>query len=341
MLLKKRSDSWFAMKKEQFENLLDNVVEDLSSQARKKVFETSKAFEDRVRDTVTKLSTEMNVDLTPHPYVFPDIVLGEFGIEVKFTTNDTWRSVANSVFESTRSQDVKHIYVVFGKMGGAPEVRWGKYDDCVMHVRTSHVPRFEVAIGAEQSLFQKMGTTYEVFRNLSEEDKMTHIRKYARGRLKQGERLWWLEDTEDSEHSLPLQAKLYTSLEQEEKRRLRAESVLLCPQVVKSSRSKHKYDDAVLYMLTYRGVLCHQARDLFSAGSVALRKDAKRGGNYLMRALQDIEAEILKAAATLEDALFEEYWGVNVPKESRISEWLKKADSFASGWKPSEVLFKD
>jgi hypothetical protein len=100
------------MNKDQFEILLDKIAEDLSSQARKKTFETSKAFENRVRDTVIKLSTEMDVDLTPHPYVFPDIVLGEFGIEVKFTTNDTWRSVANSVFESTRSQDVKHMPVV-------------------------------------------------------------------------------------------------------------------------------------------------------------------------------------------------------------------------------------
>ena len=95
------------------------------------------------------------VDFSPHPYGFPDIVLGQFGVEVKFTTNDTWRSVANSVFESFRSKEVKHIYVVFGKMGGAPEVRWGRYDECVMHVRTSHVPRFEVDLEAEESLFKK------------------------------------------------------------------------------------------------------------------------------------------------------------------------------------------
>lgn len=208
-----------------------------------------------------------------------------------------------------------------------------------MHVRTSHVPRFEVEIGADTSLFQKMGLSYEVFRNLSEEDKMLHIRLYARRRLKKGERLWWLEDKEDSQHSLPLQAKLYTSLEQEEKRRLRAESVLLCPQVLKSSRSKNKYDDAVLYMLTYRGVLCHQARDLFSAGSVALRANSERGGVYLLRALQDIEHEIFIAASTLEDRLFEEYWGKKVQKEHRIAEWLKMADGHASGWKPSEYLF--
>lgn len=329
------------MKQNQFENLLDQIAENLTAQARQELFTTPKFFEDRVRDALVKFGAGIKVDLAPHPYVFPDIVLGGYGIEVKFTTNDTWRSVANSVFESTRGKGVEHVYIVFGKMGGDPEVRWGKYDDCVMHVRTSHVPRFEVEIGAVQSLFSKMGLEYEIFRNLSEEDKMFHVRKYARGRLKKGERLWWLEDAGSSQHSLPLQAKLYTSLEQEEKRRLRAESVLLCPQVLKSSRSKNKYDDAVLYMLTYRGVLCHQARDLFSAGSVALRGSPERGGNYLMRALQDLEQEILDAADSLEDALFEEYWGRVVSKDKRISEWLKMADGYASGWTPSDELFNE
>ena len=39
---------------------------------------------------------KLAVDFEPHPYAFPDIVLGKFGIEVKFTEIDTWRSVANS-----------------------------------------------------------------------------------------------------------------------------------------------------------------------------------------------------------------------------------------------------
>jgi hypothetical protein len=114
---------------------------------------------------------------------------------------------------------------------------------------------------------------------------------------------------------------------------------LLCPQIVKPSRSKGKYNDATIYLLTYHGVLCPQARDLFSAGSVALRSNSKRGGNYLMRALQDIEHEMRQAAATMEDALFVEYWGAKVPTRERIREWLKRADEYAETWKPSDVLF--
>ena len=96
-----------------------------------------------------------------------------------------------------------------------------------------------------------------------------------------------------------------------------------------------------MYLLTYHGVLCPQARDLFSAGSVALRSDATRGGVYILRALKDIEKEMKVAAQTLADALFVEYWGESVSPRMRIREWLKRADALAQGWKPSRELFKD
>jgi hypothetical protein len=193
----------------------------------------------------------------------------------------------------------------------------------------------------EITLFEKMSITYEQFSDSTFEEKMRFIRKYARDRLKEGERLWWLEDKPGELHSLPLQVRLYMRLVQEEKRKLRAEAALLCPQIVKPSRTKNKYNDAVMYLLTYHGVLCPQARDLFSAGSVALRADETRGGNYVERALKDIETEMITAAQNLDDALFIEYWGTSVDPRERISEWLSRADELARGWKPSAVLFKN
>src|SRR5205823_2746291 len=139
------------------------------------------------------------------------------------------------VFESFRSKEVKHIYVVFGKMGGEPGVRWGRYEECVMHVRTSHVPRFEVDIDATESLFTKFGITYDEFSKLPEEGRMEHVRDYARKRLKPGERLWWLEEKTDEGHSLPVQVKLFQNLTAEEKLKMRGEASFLCPQIVGSS----------------------------------------------------------------------------------------------------------
>lgn len=327
------------MTPEEFEGALDLLCARLTDEAQATPFTTSKGFEDRVRELIAELMTDRDINFHPHPHVFPDIAVGEFGVEVKFTLHDTWRSVANSIFEGTRDHDVEHVYVVFGKMGGVPAVLWDRYEHAVMHVRTSHVPRFELEIGAKESLFSKMGVTYDGFSELAAEDKMHYVREYARGRLKDGERLWWLEEKEEPEHSLPMAVRLYMDLDQDEKRRYRAEAALLCPQVVKPSRSKHKYDDAALYLLTYYGILCSQARDLFSAGSVAMRADDTRGGNYVERAIADIEEEMIEAAWRLEDALFLEYWEMVVPPEQRIEQWLKLADSFAVGWKPSETLF--
>jgi hypothetical protein len=56
--------------------------------------------------------------------------------------------------------------------------------------------------------------------------------------------------------------------------------------------------------------------------------------------LKAIENEMREAALQLDDDLIEEYWLVNVPPKKRLAEWLKRADSFATEWKPSNELFK-
>ena len=97
---------------------------------------------------------------------------------------------------------------------------------------------------------------------------------------------------------------------------------------------------AVMFLLSYHGVLCHQARDLFSAGSVANPDNDDNGGLYIERAVKLLEKDMVKAAAEMDDALFVEYWGESVKPQDRIHRWLKKADAIASGWIPSKVLFK-
>jgi len=187
----------------------------------------------------------------------------------------------------------------------------------------------------------QMGIKYDDFRKLQMQEKMKYIRTYAR-KIHPDGRLWWVEDKESGEeHTMPVEARLYTNLTTEEKTRLRAEAALLCPAIVKSGHSRNKYDDMVLFLLTYHGVLCHQARDLFSAGSVANPKKDDDGGLYIERALKLIEDEMIEAAQRMDDALFVEYWGESVPPENRIRRWLEKADEMAKDWTPSECLFQD
>jgi len=244
--------------------------------------------------------------------------------------------IGNSVFEGMRDGAVKSIYVVFGKMGRMPGVKWGKYEDRITHVRISHAPRFVLEMDRDSSLFLKMKISYDDFAKLSPDDKMDYVRKYSRSRLKKGERLWWLED--ENSAGIPLTIKLYMNLTNPDKKRLRAEGALMCPQICGGSRQKDKYNDVAFFLLRHHNVFCPQTRDLFSAGSVAGKE---RGGHYVERALKNIETEMRQAALKMDGALFVEYWGKDYPPEQRIKEWLKRADSFASGWKPSNELFKD
>ncbi len=325
----------------EFEAILETVTERLNRDvAADKSIHPPAIFEARVRQRISERLVELGHKpaLDEQVQAFPDIVIENFGVEVKATKGDSWRCIANSVSEGKRSAAVDNIYIMYGKMGGTPQVRFADYGDSIIHVRTSHVPRFEIEIGSERSLFEQIGTTYEKFRKLDMHEKMAHIREYARARLSEGERLWWLEDKPEDEqtHSLPIEIRLYMDLPLGEKRAIRAEAVLLCPQICGGGRQRRKYTDPVSYMMSYRGVLCPQARDLFSAGSVA---GPARGGNYVERSIMAIQNEMRAAALYLEPALFVEYWGHNVPSERRILEWLRRADGYAQDFTPSRNLF--
>jgi hypothetical protein len=326
------------MKEGDFEALLDLAVEQLGKDVRESTrYHSPLEFEKRVFEVMQEVAAGEKIKIAPtfHPHAFPDIKANGFGVEVKTTNKDSWLSVANSIFEGMRDPSVKRIYVVFGKMGGMPSVRWGRYDDRITHVRISHAPRFVLEMDRESSLFEKLGVSYDDFCKQTPEGKMEHVRKYSRKRLQPGERLWWLED-ENSEGREP-KVRLYMNLSPAEKTKLRAQGALLFPQIVAGSRVKDKYNDVAFFFLKYHNVFCPQTRDLYSAGSVAGKE---RGGNYLQRSLKKIEKEMLEAAQHLPTALFEEYWGEAVAPEDRIKLWLRKADRNAKTWKPSEELFQ-
>jgi hypothetical protein len=325
------------MTHDQFALLLDKVAAQLGEEIRQSnKYHGPAEFQQRVFDVLEATARGENIHVKPtfHPHAFPDIHANGFGLEVKTTTKDSWLSVGNSVFEGMRDPAVKDIYVMFGKMGGMPSVMWGRYEDRITHVRISHAPRFVIEMDRDSSLFGKMKISYDDFARLDPHGKMKHVRDYSRGRLEPGERLWWLED-QDSPGKLP-SVMLYMGLSAKEKIKLRAEGTLLFPAVVSGGRVKNKYNEAAFYFLRYRNVFCPQMRDLFTAGSVAGKE---LGGNYLMRSLKKIEAQMIEAADTLPGELFEEYWGEKFEPADRIKEWLRRADRVAKDWKPSEHLF--
>lgn len=371
------------MTKSSFLLLLQRICTRLTHEARQTGFTKALEFEARVRAVVQDEADTMDqetaagdtatngerlnlqVDTQPPAQAFPDIVLGDCGIEVKFTESDSWRCIANSVLETNKVQGVHTIAVVYCKMGGTPEVKFDMWDRAVMHVRTSHVPRFELEIGAEESLFSKMNISYANFSSLPMSEKMQYIRKYAKARLREGEHLWWIDDRDSDDSgansNLQMNARLYIHLPDAEQDKVRAEALILCPQILGSGRARNKYSDAVMFMMTYYGILCHQARDLYSSGSAAgvggngqskatgVDNQLKSKGlekNHILKYMLLHEAQLLKAITELDKRLFKEYWGENLAdgilstRSGRIQYWLKRADEEAKGYRPSDWIFK-
>ena len=331
------------MSPEAFERILGRACEILTENVRTNAdYRSPDAFERHALDMLKVAARDCALTVEPsfHPHAFPDIRANGFGVEVKYTKQESWLAVGNSIFEGMRDPSVSRVYVLFGKIGGRPEVRWGRYEDCVTHVRVSNSPRFVVEMETERtSLFKHMGISYDKFALLSDEDKMRHVRDYSRGRLREGERLWWLEPS----HSVPVQVRPYPNLRNKEKRVLRAEAALLSPQICgpsHGSTAQRKYAAPALYLLMHHGVIAPQMRDLFSAGSVAQRvPPIYMGEPHISRSLRGIEDLMEDAALRLDDELFEEYWGRKCPPDARIGEWLKMADDFARDWQPSKTLF--
>lgn len=99
---------------------------------------------------------------------FPDIVAEKYyGIEVKTTKENHWTSTGSSIVETTRVKDVDDIYMLFGKLGGdVPEFKCRPYEDVLCDIAVTHSPRYLINMELEKTntIFSKMGTTYDEFR---------------------------------------------------------------------------------------------------------------------------------------------------------------------------------
>src|SRR5580658_5537213 len=125
------------MTEKDFERILEKAVVQLNAEVTQSTqYHSPNIFEKRVFTVLVEVAKGENIRIEPpfHPHAFPDIKANGFGVEVKATNKNEWQSVGNSVFEGMRDEEVKIIYVIFGKMGGTPAVKWARYENCITHV---------------------------------------------------------------------------------------------------------------------------------------------------------------------------------------------------------------
>ena len=202
---------------------------------------------------------------------FPDIQAEKYyGVEVKTTSSNTWKSVGSSIVESTRIEDVSMIYMLFGKLGGDfAEFRCKPYQECLNNISLTHQPRYQIDMELKEkcreNIFQKMKIDYNDFRVLGEKEKIKKVRQYFRSEAKEGyEMPWWIGD-EDSETSVPVTIRFLNNVSEEEKHDILVRMFILFPEML-SNKSQSKYKRAVLWLCSRRALICSNIRDFFTSG---------------------------------------------------------------------------
>ncbi len=272
-------------------------------------------------------------------HAFPDIVAnGYFGVEVKITVKDQWTSTGNSVLETSRIEEVERIFIMFGKLGGQPDVRYRLYQECLPEISVTHSPRYKINMDLQsgKSIFDKMGVDYDELRTSG--DTIQQIKSYYRKQLKDGEGLWWID--EESESSSPV-IKQFRTLEPENKERFKVDCMILLPELFKS---RANYERAATYMITEFGAVSTSLRDAFSAGGQqeVLVAREKKSVSQILSQLHDYAPKIASRINEIDEELLKFYWQVQSVEVDRIKQWKDLIDKDAVGGLgnelPSEVF---
>lgn len=270
---------------------------------------------------------------------FPDIVAEKYyGIEIKSTKKDCWTSTGSSIVETTRIENVDDIYMLFGKLGGdIPQFKCRPYQDVLYDIAVTHSPRFliNMELNKDDTIFSKMGTTYDNFRTSS--DSISLARHYYKQRAKQQNRIempWWItSDNLEKGHSFNI--KLWNSLSINEKRELQTKCMILFPEALNPARSNTKYNNTSLWLCSYNQIVNPNIRDLYSAGGKITHVNGKRLKqpvaqvfNIIIDYSDDIKAMLRHPSKELL-MMIKDYNPILLNNHDMYEEWLKICYSFA------------
>jgi len=255
---------------------------------------------------------------------FPDIVAKKYyGIEVKSTTQNHWKTTGNSVLESTRVEGVERIFMLFGKLGAPIEFRCRPYEECLSEVVVTHSPRYLIDMNLPKgaTIFDKMKIGYDILRTKS--NPIKPVVEYYKSKLKQGEDIWWL-DQEDNSKSSSLIIKIWNNLGNQEKIELKLKGMAFFPELFGSS--KDKFGRLAIWLVTSEGVVCPNVRDLFTAGG---KSDLVIAGKIYTQVPKIIET-LFENLPKLTTKIYHtsplelsEHWKQRTTETSKLNDWIK------------------
>lgn len=314
--------------KSEFNSLLNSTIGELNAHAKKSPRQieqlTGNKLEPYVCDVMTDLAVgtqfENSIELIGGQK-FPDIIAKKFyGIEVKTTTQNHWKTTGNSVLESTRVDDVERIFMLFGKLGKPIEFRCRAYEECLSEVVVTHSPRYLIDMNLEKgkTIFDKINTPYDVLRQ--KKNPIKSITDYYKSKLKAGQDLWWIQDTERASN---LVINIWNNLSSLEKQEVRNKAMVYFPEVF--SNRGDKFSRLAIWLVTREAVVCPNIRDVFTAGGKDdyLIKDKvyKNIPRIFIKLFENSGSvlEILMNTSALE---LSEYWNTKTTEKTKIMDWI-------------------
>ena len=252
---------------------------------------------------------------------FPDIVAnGYYGVEVKSTKENKWKSIGSSILESTRIPGVEKIYLTFGKLGAPVRFKSRPYEECLSGVSVTHYPRYQIDMELREgeTIFDKINIPYDELRKM--DNPVKPISNYYKSQLAPGQSLWWVSDDIDSTSVSPI-LRMWRTVSATEKKDFTASGLAFFPDVFGS-----RYENYTLWLVTTASVVNPNIRDQFSAGGQFSYTINRIGQTYtglpaVVRKVQEHKDLIRNLLNVADEDYLKERWDVDEVLEDRIEQW--------------------
>jgi hypothetical protein len=299
--------------KNEFNSLLNSTIVELNAHAKKSPKKIEQLRGNKLEPYVGNVMTELAVGTAFENSIeviggqkFPDIIAKKFyGIEVKTTTQNHWKTTGNSVLESTRVTDVERIFMLFGKLGKPIEFKCRAYEECLSEVVVTHSPRYLIDMNLEEgkTIFDKINTSYDTLRQ--KKNPIKSITDYYKSKLSN------------------LVINIWNNLSIKEKQETKNKAMVYFPELF--SNRGDKFARLAIWLVTREAVVCPNVRDLFTAGGkddyFIKNKVYKNIPRVFIKLFDNIDSvlEILINTSAIE---LSEYWNEKTTEKKKILDWI-------------------
>jgi hypothetical protein len=316
--------------RKEFNILLNSTITELNSHAKKSAKTISALAGNKLEPFVKDVMTDLAIGTPFENSIeciggqrFPDIIAKKYyGIEVKTTTQNHWKTTGNSVLESTRVENVERIFMLFAKLASPIEFRCRAYEECLSEVVVTHSPRYLIDMNLEKgkTIFDKIKMPYDTLRK--KENPIRPIVDYYKSKLKPGEDLWWMD--QDNSRASNIVIKIWANLSAKEKQEVKNKAMVYFPELF--SNSGDKFARLAIWLVTREGVVCPNIRDLFTAGGkgqILVGKKTYKNIPRIFLNLFDNLDFIIETIGQTSSIELSDYWCIKTSEKKKIADWIE------------------